>query len=1026
MNNLFSFQSQILVIMILWTCGIPIIVTAEESIPYGIGSWDSEKLGNHRAVVCTEKDSEALYVHIPWRRRDTAPEQREIVVVDSVTNEKLRNVVRIEINREYGDIAFGPVIGGRKYFIYYRPYSYKGSPYFPNTVYNQSTETADSVWRNVYGLNDAGIASGSYTRLPRADVLEIQAASEMDSYYPMEVIATVSEVDELLKKNLLEKYLLFCEDRKFPIRMKYDLPLRWVQSGPSTGFAGVAQPGEFYCFQVGVYASIQELQNLQLKFGELESEVGKIPAKAINSFNLEGVDWLGREFNKTIDVQKGKVQALWIGVDIPFDVKKGRYKGRMKISFNNAPAKELDLAITIDGDALADRGDEYLWRLSRLRWLNSEIGIDDEVFGGYEQIKVSGRNVKILGREVEVGDDGFCVGIVSTYEDTIFSVNGPPKPILADAMKMVVEMENGPVEFKPEGLKFVKKSKGAVVWESRNKSKQFIMNCQAKMECDGYINYQVTIQAGEDSSVEDIRLEIPYAIDTVKYMMGLGYKGGPRPATWQWKWDINLANHLVWLGKVNAGLQCKLKGEKDIWELYNMKSSGLPDSWDNEGQGGCVLNEEGDAFVFKAYSGKRDFKKGQEITYKFGLLITPLKLLDKSNWTDRYCHQDLPPQEVAAAGANIINIHHATNVNPFINYPFVKTKELKSYIDEAHEKDIKVKVYYTVRELSNWAAELWAARSLDDEIYRYGEGFQLEDRFQNDSPPMGDVTTGNSWLCEHLVSEYVPAWHCRLGPGYWDAAIATQGLSRWHNYYLEGLNWLVKYLGVDGIYLDGVGYDREIMKRVRKVMDRAKPGCLIDYHCGNHFHKEYGLNNNANQFMEHFPFVDRLWFGEGFNYDEGPDYWLLEISGIPLGLHGEMLGFGNPWRGMVYGMTNRYPYAGGDPRNMWKAWDEFGIADSQMYGYWSAKCPVQTNNNDVLATAYVKKDQTLVSIASWAKEVVEIKLLIDWKALGLDPDKSTFYAPNIENYQQEHLYKTEESIPVKPGRGWLLFIDEKE
>ena len=31
-------------------------------------------------------------------------------------------------------------------------------------------------------------------------------------------------------------------------------------------------------------------------------------------------------------------------------------------------------------------------------------------------------------------------------------------------------------------------------------------------------------------------------------------------------------------------------------------------------------------------------------------------------------------------------------------------------------------------------------------------------------------------------------------------------------------------VGVDGIYLDGIGYDREIMKRVRKVMDRAQPG----------------------------------------------------------------------------------------------------------------------------------------------------------------------------------------------------------
>ena len=56
--------------------------------------------------------------------------------------------------------------------------------------------------------------------------------------------------------------------------------------------------------------------------------------------------------------------------------------------------------------------------------------------------------------------------------------------------------------------------------------------------------------------------------------------------------------------------------------------------------------------------------------------------------------------------------------------------------------------------------------------------------------------------------------------------------------------------------------------------------------------------------MEHFPYINSLWFGEGYDYDETPDYWLVEISGIPFGLYGEMLkGGGNPWRGMLYGMT---------------------------------------------------------------------------------------------------------------------------
>ena len=83
------------------------------------------------------------------------------------------------------------------------------------------------------------------------------------------------------------------------------------------------------------------------------------------------------------------------------------------------------------------------------------------------------------------------------------------------------------------------------------------------------------------------------------------------------------------------------------------------------------------------------------------------------------------------------------------------------------------------------------------------------------------------------------------------------------------------------------------------------------------------MNNCANQYLELFPCIDSLWFGEGFNYDEPPDYWMVEAAGIPYGLFGEMMGSGNPWRGMVYGMTNRLGW-GGNPRSLWKLWDEFG------------------------------------------------------------------------------------------------------
>jgi hypothetical protein len=339
---------------------------------------------------------------------------------------------------------------------------------------------------------------------------------------------------------------------------------------------------------------------------------------------------------------------------------------------------------------------------------------------------------------------------------------------------------------------------------------------------------------------------------------------------------------------------------------------------------------------------------------------------------------------------------------------------------------MKVKIYYTVRELSDYTGEFWPLRSLGNEVFSDGPGFQLADQFAQRHPEQGASKTGDSWLCEHVVSSYTPAWHTALGNGRVDAAIATTGLSRWHNYYLEGLAWLIRNTRIDGLYLDGVGYDREIMKRVRKVMQREGSGCLMDFHSGNNFHPEYGLNNVANQYMELFPYIDSLWIGEGFDYNKPPEYWMVEIAGIPYGLFGEMLqGGGNPWRGMVFGMTGRLGY-GCNPQNIWKLWDSFGIQDARMRGYWDPDCPIKTGRKDVLATAYVKPGKTLVSLASWATNRISLHLQIDCACLGLSSDKARLYAPDIPNYQASTEFQLGDPIPVEPGKGCLLILRQAD
>jgi hypothetical protein len=86
--------------------------------------------------------------------------------------------------------------------------------------------------------------------------------------------------------------------------------------------------------------------------------------------------------------------------------------------------------------------------------------------------------------------------------------------------------------------------------------------------------------------------------------------------------------------------------------------------------------------------------------------------------------------------------------------------------------------------------------------------------------------------------------------------------------------------------------------------------------------------------------------------------------------------------------------------------------------------PVKTNRDDVLVTSYVRKGKkTLIAIASWAPQKVDVKLTVDWKALGLSPTRVTLTAPEVTGFQPQATFKLGEPISVEPGKGWLVVVE---
>lgn len=976
-------------------------------------SWN-ESFGNHRAVLRVDELSQVVALDFTWRRPDKNVDQSRLLIVNAVTGDTVQNIRRMEVNNEKCRLLFGPVKDKGMYYFYYLPYRVQHGYGFCGGGYLPREQAPEATW-----LTQAEKSK----KHPLAQVLRVESRTAFDSFYPMEVTATEAEKKAYTDTNP-KPFCLFPEDRKNPVRMQNNIPFKWLTERQGDAFVGEAAPNEYYVFQTGVWAFGKTIHKIAYKVSDLKCGGEMIPATAITCFNVEGTDPYGNHFQKEIDIEKGHVQALWFGIDVPSSQKKGVYEGMLQIMDAEGNEGTIPLRIRIAGEPLADRGDSELWRHSRLRWLNSTLGIADTPTNPYTPLTVTENRIGCLGRTVTVSEEtGLPAQILSWGTD-----------VLASPIRFVIRTVDGVKELKAAPV-LKEQTAGHVTGSWAAEDEELRISCKEVIEFDGWMNYVYTIVPKREIEVADIRLEIPVKDEVGAYFLGMGLPGQETPQQYEGKWDApeKTVNHFgvsiptskeqqwlwpfdsFWIGNEHAGLHCEFRGSTYSGPLLNLYRPAYPDSWYNGGKGGFSVHRKTGETVAVAYSGQRTLEAGKDVTFDFAMLVTPVKPLDmKGQFTNRYYHngpKPTPTQADLEAGVRIINVHQGNPYNPFINYPFLTVDKMKEFTGEWHKKGCKVKMYYTLRELSNAVSEIWAIRSLGHEILRGGDG------------------NGYAWLREHLVTDYTPQWYehfeydNKQGIAADAAVLTAEGDSRWYNYYIEGLAWMVRNLDIDGIYLDDVSFDRRILKRMRRAMESVKPGCLIDLHSNTGFSR-----GPANQYAEFFPYVDKLWFGESFLYNKmAPANWLVESSGIPFGLTGDMLyRGGNRWLGMQYGMTVRYPWftegINCDPRPVWEIWDEFGIADAVMLGFWEQYPAVITSDEAVKVTAYRKQGRTLLSIGNYSDEVKTVRLKVDWEQLGLDSQKARLTAPEIKDMQPAHEWAANDEISIEPRKGWLIYL----
>lgn len=841
----------------------------------------------------------------------------------------------------------------------------------------------------------------------------------------MSVPASDAAINHFMKRIPEKRYYVFPEKRENPIELLDNIPEIWTKREKKdfASFNGQVAAGEFYTFQLGIFAHEIGIENLRYSSKGL---------KALTCFNLEGVDYEGNSFVKNLDVAKGKIQPLWFGLQIPQDAKEV-IEGEVVLRADNAPDRKIKIHLTVSNDKVNNYGYDEDGRLSRLAWLNSKIAQDESVVKGYTPVRIEGETISLLGRQIVLGASGLPKAIHSFFDAGNMKLNNDSEPILADDIKFIIEKSDGQhLQLEPQKIKFTHHSPAKACWQVEHRSSILNLVLKGQIESEGILKYEIAINAKQNIDIKDIRLEVPMKRNKSEYMMGMGREGGFRPDEWSWKWNVDYSQDMVWVGGINGGLSLKLKGanyQKQLVNIYYVYGKlNLPESWGNEYRGGCVVKNVGENTLVNAYSGKRLLKKGDRLDYNFEMCITPFKLIDKvKQFEKRYYHNggsdlvDNYVNEAVGSGAQIINIHHCKDIYPFINYPYFScdTPFQKEFIDKAHKSDQKVCFYYTTRELTINTPEIWTMRSLGHEIIFPGSGSGIK--------TVVNPNGAHPWLQDRFKNNFIPAWKCTLRKGRYanaqDLSVITTPDSRLDNFYLEGLDWMCKNLNLDGIYVDDTALGATSMRRARKILDKNRPEAFINMHIWNNFREKGFYGNGINQYMELLPFLDHLWIGEGRSYDTKPDYWLVEISGIPFGVPSQMLNQGgNRWRGMVFGMTNRSGYYGPTPEYIWKFWDENKFSKMDMLGFWNKETPVRTDNSNLYATVYKSDHKAIIAIANWGEESHSGKLYIDWPKLGLDPERVKVTKPFIKEFQEQEIIDINTEIKIEAKKGCLIYL----
>ena len=158
------------------------------------------------------------------------------------------------------------------------------------------------------------------------------------------------------------------------------------------------------------------------------------------------------------------------------------------------------------------------------------------------------------------------------------------------------------------------------------------------------------------------------------------------------------------------------------------------------------------------------------------------------------------------------------------------------------------------------------------------------------------------------------------------------------------------------------------------------------------------IYNNILLYLLHYSYADLLWNGEGFQFSEGPLYWLINYSGFFAGIKADGLNNQDyPHRSLQFASYTRNKASA---PVIWKLWDDYGFQQRVLVGWWETDVKpvtIQSSDSDqfgfqaknltgtIQAVSFIKhNDSTVVVLASWCDQDSNVTLVYDLAALGFD------------------------------------------